>query len=193
MAKLFCVQHKCNKTPLSVFIEIANGHYAAVRRRLFPSKTTVEMACGLLQMEFATLCGDSADLFPQKKAIKLRVLVIHLQELFEIYAKSKKHRAMIEEKIFELTSTRSMDVARQQLQTWIIRLKEEEKRLEKETGKSKKGKKDDGTFEDLVIEVSKYNKFHIDRYKMTAAEFAGYVKSFKKDAERQARANGRKR
>jgi hypothetical protein len=139
----------------------------------------------MLQVEFATLCGDSADLFPQKKLIKLKMLVMHLQELFEIHAKSAKHRAAIEQKIYELTSARSMDVARQQLQTWISRLKEEEKRLENDNKKNKKGKKDDAVFEDWVIVISRYNKFHIDRYKMNVAEFAGYVKSFRRDAERQ--------
>jgi len=73
--RLWCIYHSCKTTPLYVFIEVSDGNIKAVKRRLFPSKQTLEMGAGMLQMEFTSLCGESVNAFPQKRALKLRLMI----------------------------------------------------------------------------------------------------------------------
>jgi len=183
--KLWCVYHECKKTPLNVFIEISDGNKNAASRRLFPSKTTIEIACGMLQVEFATLCGNNAELFPQKKSIKLKLMITQLSELLNIYEKSKKRRQDILQKIYEITNSRNIEVAKKSLEKFQYQLQIEEQRLSKE---KKQNEKSDATFEDFVVMIER-NKFQIDRKNTSVATFAAYVKNFKRELAEQAKTN----
>ena len=146
------------------------------------------MAGAMLQMEFSALCGEKVNMFPGKQALKLRLLIAQLQELLNIHAKSKKHRAKIEQKIAELTSSNSIEVAHQMLKAWTRQLQIEEQSLKKDT---QKDKTQDARLEDLVVETSKYLGYQIDRKRTSVAEFAGQLKSFKRHIAAQEKA-GRK-
>jgi len=189
-ARFWCVYHQCRNTPLQVFIDHSNGNQKALRRHLFPSKKTIQAAETMLQTEFAALCGEKVNIFPAKKALKLRILATQLQELLNIHAKSKKSRAKIEQKISELTSSNSIEVASQMLKSWTQQLQIEEKNLEKD---EQKGKTKDVGLEDLVVETSKYLGYQIDRKRTSVAEFAGHLKSFKRHIAAQEKANRKRR
>ena len=188
--QLWCVYHSCKTTPLYVFIEVSDGNIKAVKKRLFPSKQTLEMGAGMLQTEFTSLCGEAANAFPQKRALKLRLMIVQLQELFNIHSKSKKHRAKIEKKILNMTNSKTLEMAKKMLESWEYQAKIEEEKLKKANDKNKTI---ETTFEDLIVEVERHNKFQIDRKKTTAAQFARYVKSFKRQIENQNKANGKRK
>jgi len=72
-----------------------------------------------------------------------------------------------------------------QVERWKKLLAIEEQQLAKS---EKKGSKtSDTTFTDLVVETSKYIGFQIDPNRTTVAQFAGYVKSFKRHVDSEAR------
>ena len=172
-ARLWCVFHKCSETPLCVFIAL-DDNPKALRRRLFPSKQTLEMARVMLGIEFAKLCDEKADLFPAKQALKLRLQVTQLEQLLDIHAKSSsRHRAEIERKMSEFTGSTSVAAAKEKLGELMRLLDMEEKKLEKDK------KRPAFRFEDLVVDITKYLGFQIDRKNTTVAEFAGYIKSSK--------------
>ena len=184
-ARLWCVYHQCGNAPLDVFIAYSDGDKKALRRRLFPSQQTIEIAGVMLQMEFAALCGEKVNMFPGKQALKLRLLIAQLQELLNIHAKSKKHRPQIEQKILALTHSNSLKNAQQLLKHWANVLQIEEAKLENE---AKKNSNKDIKIEDLVVETSKYLGYPIDR-KRPVSEFAGQLKSFKRYIAAQEKTN----
>ena len=179
-AQFWSVYHQCRKTPLSVFIDFSDGDERALRRRFWPSKKTLSIAAGMLQMEFAVLCGEKVSQFPGKKILKYRILITQLEELLNIYDKSPKYQQWVKQKIYELTNSKTIDGAKQQLETWKKHIELEEQLLAKAEKKSKTSKTSETTFSDLVIETTKYIGFQIDPNKTTVAQFAGYVKSFKR-------------
>ena len=187
--QLWCVYHNCQTTPLSIFIDATNGNLGALRRHLFPSQTTKEIACGMLQMEFAKLCGENVKMFPQKRALILSLMIRQLTELLEIHSKSPKHRDEVWKLISQMTSSKDMDTALKMLKNWQHQLKIEEDILNKDSNRNKQL---DSTFEDLVVEIERHNQFQIDRKSTSVASFATYVKSFKKYISNQEKSNRKK-
>jgi len=183
------VYHQCKTTPLSVFIDFSDGNIKALRRRWWPSAKTLTIAAGMLQMEFATLCGEKVNKFPGKNVIKYRLLIAQTQELINISGKSAKHQKWIEQKIYELTSYRTIDDAITQVERWKKLLAIEEQHLQK--SEKKCSKTGDTTFTDLLVETSKYIGFQIDPTRTTVAQFAGYVKSFKRSIENETKNKNR--
>ena len=88
-----------------------------------------------------------------------------------------------------MTSAKDIETAEKMLKSWQYQLKAEEDLLNKEAAKDKQS---DTTFEDLVVEVEKHNKFQIDRRKTNVATFAKYVKSFKRYIASQEKQNRKK-
>ena len=85
------------------------------------------------------------------------------------------------EKIRDLCGATTIDEAKSTLNLWLLDLEASEKRLAKETAETDKTGFD---IYGLVTEVSRYLCFQMDRRRTTVAEFAGYVRSFSKYAEK---------
>jgi len=173
------VYHKCSNIPLHNFIELYNDNDKAIKRLPFATKATIAIAKNMLQTEFAVLTGEKTNAFPQRRAIRLRIIINQLHSLLELYDKTNKHSPQIKQKICEMTSTNDIYTSRRILSNWTKKLEQEEERLKKEFN----NKKTNFTFEDTVIEIEKENKFYINRKTTTVVTFAGYVKSFKRKIE----------
>ena len=183
-ARLWCTHHRGSNTSLQRFIEATGGNVAALRRRFFPSKTTLKAAADMLASEFSELCGlCSKNEIPGKNAVLTRLQVIQLQGWLDAYDKTKDKKGVMQ-KIRELTGIcTTIKQAEAMLKTWKIKLEAEQAQLvNKQQNEQDEQKKN--YMLGLVSEVSKYLGFHISLYNTTVVEFAGYTKSFHNHIEK---------
>ena len=131
----------------------------------------------MLQSEFANLCGEKSNLFAQTNILKKQVMIAQLTELLEIRKKCKKHLSEIDQKLYELTSSREIKVWYDTLKKWKYQLEVDKKAIEKAD------KNENYSFVDIIVETEKFYGFQFNREKTTVAEFAGYLYGLKKHNE----------
>ena len=169
-------------------MEAARGNTKSLHKRLwFPaSKKTLAEAYSVLITEYVELCGERGKhKFEGGEVFILRLQIIQLSGYIEIHSSGRD----VMDKINELCGANTIQEAKGILNAWMVDWELAERQMKKEAEKAGSRVFD---LSGLVVDVSRYLGYQLNRRETTVAEFAECVVSFKKYVEVMSKKNNGK-
>jgi hypothetical protein len=159
-----------------------------VKTALMPSllKKTLSKAAQRLYLEFTSLCSKDKKnnlLNDKKYHINFYIEILQVEKLLQVLFLNADNKD-IARKICEITGAGNLDAALKIFENW------KKKYLQRYGNKEVKDETEtEFTFDDLIVEVSRWLGYPIDRKRTTVLEFAGMLNAFNRHLTHQNKKN----